>query len=327
MNLDDSSLPGFLRSQLEEYGGKVPLDQGAWVLFAVEAGDEDGQGLARDILADAPFPHESGVTEDDCWTLYFVTEDARTAAIHWLTDLHLQVTGGVRLPSPAQRRLIQELVTSKMPHRLAQQLAEQHERGELSAGCIYDPATIRALLDRLHTREPLFYSAFHKLFADHLIDLPTLLQQLMAEDVALLNESISASVSRDPFIRTGQNAAAELRQGWVQFHLINALDQQKNTAIRNPYAAYLDMVCSGEELSLQIDGIRVPTAKGHFVQAIQSTRRNLYRGAEFNSLNTQVPWMSKDIAYSFRFIKQRLDVRRELRPLDGLYMLERAVAI
>ena len=56
-----------------------------------------------------------------------------------------------------------------------------------------------------------------------------------------------------------------------------------------------------------------------------STRRNLYRGDEFKSIDTQVPWMREEIAYSFRFIKQRLDSRRDLGTMDGLYMLERAV--
>ena len=34
--------------------------------------------------------------------------------------------------------------------------------------------------------------------------------------------------------------------------------------------------------------------------------------------------MTEEIAPSFRFIKQRLEYRRNLAPIDGLYMLDRA---
>lgn len=35
--------------------------------------------------------------------------------------------------------------------------------------------------------------------------------------------------------------------------------------------------------------------------------------------------MNNAIAHSFHFIEQRLDARRNLPPLDALYMLERSV--
>lgn len=325
INLDTPGLAAFVERQLHGWGGKPEVGAGVWALFGVEAADAEGNALAREMLAGAPFVHDAGNTEDDRWTLYHVDSANRPAAMHWLEDLHRQLTGEARLPSPEQRKLSKELVESPLPHRLAQTLCGQHARGELAAGSVREPAVARGLLDRLHMREPLFYAAFHHLLRHHLIDMLILLQQIIPEDVVLLNEALSGSISRDPFLQSRQTAAAEIRQLLIEFCVINSLDQQKNTAILNPYAAYMEIVLRDDELVLPLDGMNVPTARQNFVQAIHSIRRNLYLGGEFERFDTQAPWMSADIAHSFRFIKRRLETHRDLTPLDGLYMLERAV--
>lgn len=325
LDLNDRALADFVAAQTRDFGGKVEIDQGIWALFGVPAADAAGNALAREMLTQAAFAHDSGDSDDDQWTLFYVDAANRLEAMHWLDDWQRRIEGKARLPTPAQRALIQDLLESSMPHRIAQNLSEAHLRGELSAGAIQDPALLRALLDRLHVGEPLFYSAFHQLLQAHLLDLVALLQQLIPEDVDHANETIRGSLSRDPFLRSRQTTAAEIRNHFIRFHLINSLDQQKNTAIRNPYAAYLELVTQGEDLALSVDGSTVATSRPTFVRAIRLIRRNLYRGGEFTRFDTQVPWMEDDVAFSFRFIKQRLEMRRELTPLDGLYILERAV--
>ena len=77
-------------------------------------------------------------------------------------------------------------------------------------------------------------------------------------------------------------------------------------------------------LAANVDGNPVKVPCQSVIRAIRSIRRALYRGEKFEHLNTQVPWMNAEIAYAFRFIKQRLEAHRELAVMDGLYMLERA---
>ena len=325
MNLDTPGLAGFVERQLHDWGGKLEVDAGLWALLGVETSDETGNALARGLLAGVTFAHDSGSAEDDRWVLYYVDSTNRSAAMHWLEDLHRRLIGETRLPSLEQRRMIKELVESPAPHRLAQTLGEQHAQGGLAAGSVREAAVIRGLLDRLHVREPLFYAAFHQLLTHHLIDMVVLQQQLIPEDVELLNEAMSGSVSRDPFLASRQTAAIEIRRILVEFCVINSLDQQKNTAIHNPYAAYMEIIGQGEELVLPLDGLNIPTARKNFIEAIHSIRRNLYLGGEFERFDTQAPWMRSDIAQSFRFIKRRLETHRDLTPFDGLAMLERAV--
>ncbi len=78
-----------------------------------------------------------------------------------------------------------------MPHRLAQTLVEQKQRGALGPGAGSDRTLVRALLDRLHTREPLFYSAFHLLLTHHLLDslavLPALRRHLAGRAARVLD--------------------------------------------------------------------------------------------------------------------------------------------
>lgn len=325
--IDDSeSVLEFLGPQQRAYGGNVEIAPGLWALFAVPAGDPDANALAGSLLAGAPFPYECGASEDDRWALYYVDSANRAAAIHWLDDAARRAAGEFREPSPEQRALLDELTTSATPHRVAQRLGEKHARGDIDAGIIRTPAGVRSLLDRLHMREPLFFAALHTLLSQHLIDMLVLLRQLIPEDVSLTNEIVKGSLSRDPFLQSRQDSAAEIRNILLQFRIINALDQQKNIALANPYAAYLEIVSQGDEVIAAIDGTIVPLPRPAFLDAIRAIRRNLYRGANFAEFDTQAPWMTAQIAHPFRYIRQRLESHRELTPLDGLYMLERAVA-
>jgi hypothetical protein len=327
INAEDQALLNFVDAQLSEHGGNVEIDPGAWLLFAVAAADQTANTLAQSLLAGAPFASDSGVSEDDQWVLYHVDSANRAAAMHWLNDLPHFIRGEIRPVAPTYRALIQDIINSNMPHRLAQKLAEDHAAGIVTAGTIRETSVVRALLDRLHQREPLFFSAFQSLLNQHLIDMIVLHQQVIAEDVGLANEIVTGSLSRDPFLQTRQNAAVDIRNQLLRFQIINPLDQQKNLAIPNPYAPYLEVVGAGDQITAPIDGANVNFSRDQFVAAIHAIRRNLYRGQAFSGFDTQVPWMREEIAYPFRFIKQRLDSRRDLAPLDGLYMLERAVEV
>jgi hypothetical protein len=254
-------------------------------------------------------------------------EDAvanRPVAVHWLDDLEKTTSGAIRPVSPAQHALIQEVITSDTPHRYSRVLGEMHDNGEICAGLIREASDVRAMLDRLHVREPLFFAAFQALLTHHLIDMIVLLRQIIPEDVALKNEIVKAGLSVDPFLQSRQDATAEIRNYLLQFHVINRLDQQKNTAISNPYAAYLEIARDGDRITAPIDGIAVSVPRQHYLDAIHSVRRSLYDGESFGNLDTQAPWMNARIAQPFRFIKQHVDRRSELAPLDTLYMLERA---
>jgi hypothetical protein len=325
MELDDQSVLDFVSPQLRDHAGKVELDAGLWTLFAIEAADADANALAAQLLASAPFAHDSGVSEDDRWKLYYVDTANRAAAVHWLEDLGKRLSGEIRPVSPAHRALMQDLAGSAAPHRVAQKLVELHTRGELGAGSVRETAIVRALLDRLHMREPLFFAAFHSLLTNHLIDMVVLFQKIIPEDLEMKNEIVKGGLSRDPFLQSRQDSATGIRNLLVRFHVINALDQHKNNAISNPYAAFMEIVQQGDEIKAPIDGTLVEVARPSFLNAIHAIRRNLARGGDLGSFDTQAPWVHQDIAYAFRFIKQRLMSRRDLMPMDGLYMLERAV--
>jgi hypothetical protein len=325
MTSEDQQLPEFLAAQRRDYGCQEEVAPGLWILFAVPAGDEATNALARSLLAGVSFAPQEGSSEDDAWNLFCVDTANRDVALFWLEDLEALATGRIRSLTPAQQQLIEELSTSKMPHRVAQQLVEQHTRGELSAGAVRTPVAVRGLLDRMHQMEPLFFAALQQLLTNHLVDMVVLLQQLIPEDVQLENEIVKAGLSRDPFLQSRQDAAADIRNVFIQFQIINPLDQQKNLAIANPYAAYLEIMRDGEQVNLPIDGANITLTHATLVKAIQAVRRNIYGGAKFETFDTQVPWMTPEIAYPFRFIKQLLATHRGLAPMDGLYMLERAV--
>jgi hypothetical protein len=251
----------------------------------------------------------------------------RAAAAFWIEDQARMCAGEIRPASPELRALFDELINSERPHRVAHSLVERYGRGEISAGLIVEAPVVRALLDRLHAREPLFFSAFEVLLVNHLIDLIVLLQQIIPEDVALQNELFAGSLARDPLLQNRQKSAAAIRGFLVRFNIINALDQTKSTAITNPYAAFLDIARSGEQVSALVDGVTLALPCSSLVGGIHAVRRMLYRGEQFSRIDTQAPWMVAEVARAFRFIRQRLELRRDLTPLDGLYMLERSVAI
>ena len=325
MSIDDETLLAFLGPQMRDFGGKVEIDAGLWVLFAVEAADEESNKLARWLLDGALFENDSGPSEDNRWILYYVTTADREEAVHWLESLTKVASGQIRPASSAQRALIRELGSSGMPHRVAQKLAEQHARGDLSAGSVQEPLVMRALLDRLLSREPLFFSALQTLLTHHLIDLIVLVQQLIAENLSLEDEFGRGTRSRDPFLRIGQLAEDDIRNALIRFQIINPLDQGRNIIITNPYAAYMEIIRKDGQIMAQIDGNTIGLPHQGLIDAIRTSRRDLYRHSAFSTFDTQAPWMRGEIAYPFRFIKQRLESRRDVSAMDGLYMLEKAL--
>lgn len=325
MASDSQKLDELITAQARDHGCQHEVAPGLWILFAVPAADAAANDLVRSLLAGVSFAPVEGSSEDDAWNLFCVDTANRGAARFWLEDLQALATGTIRALTPAQEQLIADLGTSPAPHRIAQQLVEQHAKGELGAGAVHKPAAVRTLLDRMHQMEPLFFAALQQLLLHHLVDMVVLLQQLIPEDVHLKNDIVKAGLSRDPFMQSRQDAAADIRNVFIRFHLINPLDQQKNVSIANPYTAYLEILRNGDQITLPIDGTTVTVPQATVVKAIHAVRRNLYRGKKFESFDTQVPWMTPEIAYPFRFIKQTLAGHRDLAPLDGLYMLERAV--
>ena len=326
MDFDDPKLLSFLGAQLRDHGAQAELDAGLWTLFAIPAADAEARAVALSLLGTATFAHDSGLTEDDQWLLHYVDTANRPLALAWLDDTSKVLAGEIRPIAPAHRALVTELITSPKPHRLAQDLAALHTRGELCAGLIHRPADVRALLDRLHQCEPLFFAGFLTLLNHHLIDMLVLHRQILAEDIALKNEMVLGGLSGDPFLQSRQDSAAEIRNTLLRFQIINPIDQQKNTAVKNPYAVYLEVVFFKDEITAPIDGIAIAVPRVNFLNALHTIRRNLSRGESFDRFDTQSPWMNQAIAYPFRFIKQRVDSHPELAVLDTLYMLERAVS-
>jgi hypothetical protein len=203
-------------------------------------------------------------------------------------------------------------------------LADLHEKGELTAGVIRDPAVVRTLLDRLHAQEPLYFSAFLILLEHHLIDLLVLHQKLVDEDIRLGNEIMQGSISQDPFLQSRQNAAAGIREQLLRLKIMNPLDQQKS-AQANAYAAFTETRFAGDGVIIHVDGIDKTKSRRDFVDTIRLLRRKMYRGERIENLNTLTPWVTEVTAQPLRFIKQQMEARREIAALDWLYMLERAV--
>ncbi|MBW7894449.1 MAG: hypothetical protein H3C27_04980 [Opitutaceae bacterium] len=324
MSFAAPDLPDFLEAQRRDFGGKIEVAAGLWAVFAVPATEAAANRLVRDLLARADFPHAEGLTEDDQLNLYYVDDAHRPAAMHWLDDRLALARGEIRPVAPEHQRLIEEIRSSERPHRAARALAEAHEQGEVTAGTIRDAATVRALLDRLHAREPLLFAALQTLFEHHLIDLVVLLRQLINEDVALCNEIVKSGLSTNPFLQSRQDATAAIRNVLLRFHVINPLDQHKNISIKNPYAAFLGLALEGDQILLSVDAIKTAVPHDRFVATLQAVRRRLYAGEPFDSIDTQAPWMTETIAHPFRFIRQQVTSRSEFAALDTLYMLERA---
>lgn len=327
MGHETDHLLQFLLAQSRNYGGKDEIEPGHWMLFAIKNSDEDSSELARSLLAEVDFPIESGQSEDDLYTIHYVETAHRAAAIYWLDNLIKTNSGKILPPSPEQRALIRELSQSDKPHRVAQQLATMHTEGKIHAGLVSTPNDVRGLLDRLHLREPLFFSALNTLLEHHLVDMIVLFQKLIDEDLNLQNEIVKSSLSRDPFLQTRQDATADIRNVLIRFFVISPMDQLKNTGISNPYAAHLDVSYSHGHIKASIDGINCVITREDYLHAIHSIRAQLYRGEAFETFDTQTPWMTPEIALPFRYIRERLTQRHDLTPLDALYMLERAVAV
>jgi hypothetical protein len=319
-------LPSFLKEQVAEHGCKTPLEDGTlWVLFAVETSDEEGNALARLLLSDVKFIHDSGLSADDQWTLYYVDSANKAAAEFWLQDLNAQVTGALRPVSDEHRALIRQLAASPMPHRIAMQLGQMHSTGELTAGCINDRALIRTLLDRCHLTGPMALPAFKMLLAHQLIDLVVLFDEIAHEDIEFLNDLLKIEQTNEPAARARQDAAVEVHRLLTRFHLINSLEQDKNQGITNPYVAYLDITAAGDRVVVPVDNALVRLSRVHVLNAVRSIRKQLYRGDEFETFDTLAPWITDEVALPFRFIKQQFAIRKESVPLDWLYIIERAI--
>lgn len=325
MALTDDKILRFLAPQVRDYGGQTEIEGGFWLIFVVASADTAGNDVARELLAGVEFPHEVGESADDRWMLYYVTGDHLAAAVFWLEDLARFVAGEVRPVHAHHQGLIEEACSSAAPHRAARILAECHTRGEVGAGLIRKPETVRAFLDRLHQVEPLFFSAFQTLLTHHLFDLVVLQRRLIAEDLSLKNEIVGGGRSQDPFLQSRQDAAREIHGSLLRFEVIKANVPWKNGVLANPYADYLQLSAEGDLVAVQMDGVLVRLPRDRYLRAIRMIRRRLYDGEAFSSFNTQVPWAAGEIAAPFRFIRQRIESRSELSTMDSLYMLERAV--
>lgn len=325
METNPAILQRFLDSQLGDFGGNLEIDTGLWAVFSVPSADSIANTLAQSLIDSAPFPSEFGPSSDDQWTLFYVTTEHRLAAVHWLEDLVALCAGAIRPAAPEHLALLDELLESTTPHRPARQLGDLHDYGALTAGLARTPLRVRSLLDRLHAREPLYFAAFEALLTHHLIDLAVLHRQLIPEDVALKNEIVRAGLSRDPFLQSRQDATTRIRDLLLRFGVLDSTTHQKNAAITNPYAAFLDVVRAEDHIVATINGEPTPIPLDQFVAAIRSIRLAIYQGETFTSGTSAAPWMHQEIATPCRFIRQRLAGHPALSTLDALYMLERSV--
>ncbi|HWA09664.1 MAG TPA: hypothetical protein VG838_09460 [Opitutaceae bacterium] len=323
--MDEREILAFLAPQVRDFGGNLAIGPDAWALFAVAAKDQAGHVLAKDLLSHVNFAYATGEAEGDAWTLYYVNTENRERAVFWLDDVQRTLTGLWRRPSPPEQAMIKELVGSATPHRVARKLADLHAKGELAAGAIGEPAVVRALLDRLHAQEPLYFSAFLLLLEHHLLDLLVLYGKMVDEDVRLGNEIVRGSISQDPFLQGRQTAAAGIRDQLLRYKILNPLDQQKHAANSNPYVAFTETRLAGDDVIIRVDGIDRTKSRQDFVDTVRVLRKNMYRGERIEDLSTQTPWVTEITAQPLRFIKQQMEARKDVSGLDWLYMLERAV--
>lgn len=325
MIADSPATANFVHKQRADYGGNWEISDGLWAVFAVKNDDLAGRQIAEELLADAPFPCATGESEDSAWVLYYVDQQHRFAAVGWLEQLHCSLNGAVKPPPVETDELVTELMESEMPHRTATKLATWHEQGRLSAGVLQDRATVRALLDRLHNREALYFNAFHTLLENHLFDLVRLHERLIDEDVQLLNHLTQGSLSQDPFDNNRQTTAAKIRQLLIQFGLISPLDQQKNRELGNPYGLMTDVEVTADEVEFRLDGSDRTARKTDFGEAVRALRRVISLGENVAGASTRSPWTANDTGYPIRAIKQRIAARPEIDPLDWLYFFERSL--
>jgi hypothetical protein len=310
---------------LEQYGGNLQLEPNVWALLAVASGDASETSTVREILATAPFPYEVRESEDDAWSVYCVDGGNRAAASFWLDDTHRMLSGQIRNLPPSCLPLLDEILSSPMPHRFAKNLADLHAKGEIVAGAIRRPDVVRSLLDRLHVREPLYVSAFLILLDHQLIDLVVLNKKLEKEDVELGNDLTRGSVSKDPFFQARQTAASQIRNHLIRCHMINPIDQQKGAATNNPYIYLTEIRLKGDEVVLHVEGIERTLGRSEFLGALRRIRKNVYRGSRLEDVNTDTPWMTEATGYPLRFIRQQMSSNPMSSAQDILYMMERAV--
>lgn len=314
-----------LDEQRAEYGGNEEIGPGCWAVFATLKTDESKYQTLHALMETAPFPYETGDSEDDQWALYYVNQKHRASARFWIEDMICLLDGRNRQASPKFKKQFEELIESPMPHRIARELAEAAAAGELPPGAIHDYPTFRALLDRSHRQEPIFLSAFHTLLEAHLIDLKLLFTALIQEDINLGNELTRGSVSRDPFIQTRQTAAAAIRDYLVKQKILNPLDQQKHTDVTNPYVALTELRRNGRDFILRIDGRDQESMGSHVIETIHRVRRQIYRGIPEPEIATNAPWVTEERAYPLRYILERSGDHNNIPVLIWLYMLERAM--
>ncbi|HEY1794321.1 MAG TPA: hypothetical protein VGG34_15510 [Opitutaceae bacterium] len=322
---DDQKAAAFLSRQSEQYGGNLQLEPNVWALLVVAHGDPEETAIVRDILASATFAHEVRESEDGALGVYCVDGANRSAASFWLDDTYRAHSGRIRGLAPSHASLVDEILKSPMPHRFANNLVDLHAKGEVAAGAIRQPSTVRSLLDRLHLREPLYISAFLALLDHHLFDLVVLNRKLEKEDVELGNDLTRGSVSKDPFFQSRQTTASQIRNHLVRCHMINPIDQQKGAATHNPYAYLTDVRLKGNEVILRVDGIDQAIGTSEFLGALRKIRKNVNRGARLEEVDTHTPWMTDEIGYPLRFIRGQISSNPAISALDMLYMIERAV--
>jgi hypothetical protein len=322
---DDQKAISFLGRQLEQYGGNLELEPNVWALLAVANGDTAETAAVREILASASFAYEVRESEDDAWSVYCVDGANRAAASFWLNDTYRILSGQIRNLAPSYLPMLDEILSSPMPHRFAKNLADLHAKGEIVAGAIGRPDVVRSLLDRLHVREPLYVSAFLILLDHQLIDLVVMNKKLEKEDIELGNDLTLGSVSKDPFFQARQTAASQIRNHLIRCHMINPFDQQKGAATNNPYVHLTEIRLTGDEVVLHVGGIDQTLGRSEFLSALRRIRKNVYRGSRLKEVNTDTPWMTEEIGYPLRFIRQQLVANPTLSDLDLLYMMERAV--
>jgi hypothetical protein len=314
-----------LDEQRADYGGNEEVAPGCWAVFACLKADESSHQTISALIESAPFPTQTGDSEDEQWVLYYVDSEHRASARFWIEDMICLLDGRARTAAPKYKKQIDDLIESPMPHRVARELSEAAAAGELPPGAIHDYPTLRALLDRSHRQEPMFLSAFHTLLEAHLIDLKLLFTALIQEDINLGNEMTRGSLSHDPFIQTRQTAAASIRDYLVKQKILNPLDQQKHTDVTNPYVALTELRRKGRDFILRVDGRDHESMGSHFIETIHRVRRQIYRGIETKEIGTSAPWVTEDRAYPLRFILQRSGDQNNIPVLIWLYMLERAM--
>ena len=139
------------------------------------------------------------------------------------------------------------------------------------------------------------------------------------------NELMQGSISQDPFYQNRQTAASNIRKQLLRFRIINPLDQQKHSYAGNPYISFTETRLYGDEIIIRVDGIDKNVPQRDFVTAIRLLRKHVFRGTKIDELNTQTPWITEITAQPLRFIKQQMDSKKDVKPIDWLYMLERAV--